>query len=317
MKRKTINIMTSSDGRLMPQIEVQLEAITRNLAEKDVQFYLFHDGKNCQAVERLHRFAEKCPSLRFFDIVVEHPEKYDDLSTLGGQWGGAAYYSLCAYQYLPSSMDRILYLDAGDTLVVGNIDEYYFADFQGCSIFATSIYYRDGGGYPVLCGKDDLLDNAYTKRILCGLFNSGSYVVNLKKCRSAGLTMEDCLEYAKALCALTGKDKAVYFGDQGFLAALYAGDIRFHRFPEIANILYMPYNFCLWYFNEVKEELDYKPCIVHYAGVAFKPWYGAYPIFCERYQERDRLRDLNELLLGQAEYYYLWHEYAILAEQRK
>lgn len=317
MDTNQINIMTSSDERLMPKIEVQLEALMRNLSKKEVRFFLFHDGKSGEAVARLHCFAEKCPNLQFFDVVVQQPDKYNDLSIRGGTWGGAAYYSLCAYQYLPSSMDRILYLDAGDTLVVGNIDEYYFADFQGCSIFATSTYYRDGGGYPVLFGKDDLFDRAYTQRILRGVFNSGSYVINLKKCRQVGLLIEDCLEFAKALCALTGKDKNVFFGDQGFLSALYAGDIRFHRFPEIANILYMPYNFCMWYFNEVTAEVDYKPCILHYAGVAFKPWYGLYPIFCDHYQERDKLQGLNQLLLGQAEYYYLWHEYAILAELRK
>ena len=41
-----INIMTSSDERLMPQIEVQLESLMRNLSKKEVRFFLFHDGQS-------------------------------------------------------------------------------------------------------------------------------------------------------------------------------------------------------------------------------------------------------------------------------
>ena len=318
MDSNQINIMTSSDERLMPQIEVQFEALMRNLSKQEVRFFLFHDGQSSKAVARLHRFAEKCSNLRFLDVAVQQPDKYNDLSARGGTWGGAAYYSLCAYQYLPSSMDRILYLDAGDTLVVGNIDEYYFADFQGHSILpAAPICFKNVNDQPGLYNRDDLFDDVHGARILRGLFNSGSYVINLDKCRKAGLTIEDCLEFSEALCAFTGKNKETYYGDQGFLSALYAGDMQFYRYPEIKNLWYMPYNFCLWYFDSMIQKVDYKPCIVHYAGGMFKPWDGLYPIFCERYQEREKLRDLNELRLGQAEYYYLWHEYAIMAEQRK
>ena len=315
---RKINIMTSSDERLLPQLKVQMEAISRNLPMRNVNFFLLHDGKAPKIVESLHFFAENYVNLHFSDVVIKQPDMYNSLSTLGGaEWGGAAYYSLCAYQYLPSEIDRILYLDAGDTLILDNIDNFYFADFHGRSLLATPVCFKDGGGYPVLFGKNDLFDSAHTTRILRGLFNSGSYVINLEKARMVGLTIEDYWEFAKALCSLTGKETKVYWGDQGFLSALFVGDIHFFRYPEIKNLWYMPYNFCLWYFDRMIQKVDYKPCILHYAGGSFKPWYGAYPIFCERFQERGKLHDLNELKLGQAEYYYLWHEYAILAEQRK
>lgn len=318
MNTRKINIMTSSDERLLPQLKVQMEAISRNLPTRDINFFLFHDGKARQIVESLYIFAENYANLRFFDAVIEQPDMYNILSASGGaEWGGAAYYSLCAYQYLPPEIDRILYLDAGDTLVIDNIDKFYFSDFHGRSLLAMPVCFKDGGGYPVLFGKDDLFDRAHTARVLRGLFNSGSYVINLEKFRIAGLTIEDYLEFAKALRSLTGKETNAYWGDQGFLSALFVGDIQFFSYPEIKNLWYMPYNFCLWYFDRMIQKVDYKPCILHYAGVSFKPWYGAYPIFCEHFQERDKLRDLNELKLGQAEYYYLWHEYAMLAEQRK
>ena len=40
-----------------------------------------------------------------------------------------------------------------------------------------------------------------------------------------------------------------------------------------------------------------------------------YHLFLEEFQEKENLRSLRELKLGQAEYYYLWHEYAIKAAQ--
>ncbi len=317
MNSEQINIMTSSDERLMPQIEVQIEAMTRNLPGKEIQFFFFHDGRNCESVARLQRFAERCPHLHFFDIVVEQSDQFDILSSYGGSWGGAAYYSLCAYQYLPSSIERIMYLDAGDTLVVDNFDEYYFADFHGRSLLVTPGCFKLVDDNLRLYNKDDLFNPIHGARVLRGLFNSGSYVINLEKSRIVGLTIEDCLEFAKALCSLTGKDRNVYWGDQGLLSALYAGDIYFYGYPEIKNLWHMPYNFCLWYFDRMIQKVDYKPCILHYSGGSFKPWNGKYPIFLESFQERDKLRSLNELKLGQAEYYYIWHEYAILAEQRK
>ncbi len=314
-----INIMTSSDDKLIPKIKVQMEAISRSLSTREINFFLFHDGKSFEAIEFLHRFSEHYSNIHFFDIAVQQVDLYDRLSVMcGGQiWGGAAYYSLCAYQYLPSSMDRILYLDAGDTLVIHSIDEFYSANFHGRSLLAVAGCFKRLNQDFVLYEKDDLFNSIHVARVLRGLFNSGSYLINLEKFRVAGLTIEDCLQFAEALCALVGKDKEVYWGDQGFLSALFVGDIQFHKYPEIKNIWYMPYNFCMWYFDRMVQKPEYKPCILHYAGTPFKPWHAAYPVFCEQFQERNGLRSLDELKLGQAEYYYLWHEYAMLAEQRE
>lgn len=314
-----INIMTSSDERLMPKIKVQLEAISHNLPKKEINFYLFHDGKLYEAIDLLHRFSKHFSNINFFDIAVRQADLYDRLSVMGGGqiWGGAAYYSLCAYQYLPLSMDRILYLDAGDTLVIHPIDEFYFADFHGRSLLAVAGCFKRLNQKITLFEKDDLFNSIHVARVLRGLFNSGSYLINLEKFRVAGLTIEECLQYAEALCVLVGKEHEVYWGDQGFLSALFVGDIQFYKYPEIKNIWYMPYNFCMWYFDRMVQKADYTPCILHYAGTPFKPWHAAYPIFCDHFQERNGLHSLDELKLGQAEYYYLWHEYAILAEQRE
>lgn len=110
------------------------------------------------------------------------------------------------------------------------------------------------------------------------------------------------------------KRKNIFWGDQGLLSAAFVGDVWGYEFPEIRDLWHMPYNFCLWYYDRKNEKPDYIPAIIHYAGTAFKPWKGKYPIYLERFQkENDRL-DLSALKLGQAEYYYLWHELALITE---
>ncbi len=125
---KTINIMTSCDGNLMKFIPIQLESIAESLENMVINFYIFHDGSEGDYVKELHKLKYK--NIKLYDIVVEDAQLYDAIAKYGGGWCGAAYYSLCAWQYLPENMDRILYIDAGDVLIVGNIDEYYFADFE-------------------------------------------------------------------------------------------------------------------------------------------------------------------------------------------
>ena len=72
-----------------------------------------------------------------------------------------------------------------------------------------------------------------------------------------------------------GKD--AYFGDQGLISVAFAGDIKYFAYPEIKNIWYMPYNFCAWFFDR-KDDLWYKPIIIHYAGVKFKPWQARFSL---------------------------------------
>ena len=88
MNTRKINIMTSSDERLLPQLKVQMEAISRNLPTRDINFFLFYDGKARQIVESLYIFAENYANLRFFDVVIEQPDMYNILSASGGaEWG--------------------------------------------------------------------------------------------------------------------------------------------------------------------------------------------------------------------------------------
>lgn len=151
--------------------------------------------------------------------------------------------------------------------------------------------------------------------ILRGIFNSGSYMMNLDKMRKDKRTLDDYQYLSLKLRELFGDNNhKIYWGDQGLLSAAFVGDVRYYGFPEIRNLWYMPYNFCLWYYDRMNQKPPYSPAVLHFAGTAFKPWKGTYPIFTERFQKKESLRSMSELKNGQAGYYYLWHEYAIMAD---
>ena len=68
-----INIMTSCDNNLIKYIYVQLKTLS---------------------------------------VYIEDTSGYMELASKGGGWVGEAYFSLLCHEYLPESVDRILYIDA-------------------------------------------------------------------------------------------------------------------------------------------------------------------------------------------------------------
>ena len=310
-----INIMTSCDEKLAKQLPVLLQSIAENITTHPVRFFLVHRNVSDKTIHLLKRLCTYYGTITFSDILIPNPEPYDELAKHGGGWAGEAYYSLCAHELLPADMDRVLYLDAGDVLVLKDIDEYYFGDFEDKSLFVTLRCCKTSGDQTILFEPEDFEVREFLEGILSGVFNSGSYVLNLDKMRREGYNMEDYLFLSKTLVEITGNVSKAYLGDQGFLSAAYVGDIKYYKYPQIADIWYMPFDFGVWYFDQRKELPSYEPHIVHFSGVNYKPWDGMYPIFLEEFQTKENLRSLRELKLGQAEYYYLWHEYAIKAAQ--
>ncbi len=314
---KQYNIMTSCDDNLVPYVAVGLTAMAHNLKDVEIEFFFLHSRVSQKNIEMLKTLCEKLENgkIRFHEILVPHAEIYFELSKYGNGWAGEAYYSLCAHLLLPDKVDRVLYLDAGDILIIGDIEPYYQCDFQGKSLVVTGARYKFYEGNLELFRADDLGDwEEGLPGILRGIFNSGSYMMNLNKMREDGRTLADYQYLTGKLCEVLGEDNHnIYWGDQGLLSAAFVGDVRYYGFPQIRNLWYMPYNFCLWYYDRMNEAPDYSPAILHFAGTAFKPWNGTYPIFLERFQKKEQLHSMNELKTGQVGYFYLWHEYAIMA----
>lgn len=309
---KHFNIMSSSNNNLVSYITIQLYSISNNLNDSIIDFYLFHRDISPQNLDLLDSLCKNLNNIHFHSVIVPEPEKYDILAKHGGGWVGEAYFSLCAHLLLPDSVSRVLYIDAGDVIILDDIMPYYNCDFNDKALIVTAARYKLCNNEPVSYEETDIDDlNEGFPSICRGIFNSGSYVMNLNKIRAAQLTIDDFLDFAQILCNHSGKKDTskIYWGDQGFLSAAFVGDVKIFNYPHIRNLWYMPYNFCLWYYHSIQESPPYQPAIVHFA-VAIK----IYPIPLERFDSK-ATHTMSELKMGQAEWYYLWHEYAICTDK--
>lgn len=337
MQKSTINILTSCDARLIHLLPVPIQAIAHNLKEKDVNFFLLHDKIPDGNLHMLQMQCQRLGNINFHAIQVSDydNEIFKKIAQFGGvNWGGSAYYSLLAYRYLPADIDRVLYLDAADTLVVRDVDEFYYDDFEGAEAIVTVTQYKntdDGKAAPFT--SEDMNNVLGLSQICRGLFNSGTYMLNVNKQRRDAVSIDAYWEYVQALDGLyrskvmpayrklgmtpPSKEKT-FFGDQGLLSAIFCGKLRYFAFDSDdkgGNIWYMPYNFCLWYFDKHREPPSYEPHIFHFANVP-KPWTLKYLNEIPRFQKNaESLLDWSALKPGQAVYYYIWHEYALMADK--
>lgn len=193
---------------------------------------------------------------------------------MGGWWCAEAYFPLLCHQYLPKNVDRILYLDSGDVILTGDISEYYFADFEGKSIIATSANWISDGGVYVPAESRKYLNNLDSiKHIANGSFNSGSYVINVEKLRRLDYTKDNFMQIADMLNALflpNGIREGfpyAYFGDEGLMSVCFLGDMKFWKTDTEWGAFYRPYNCALFRLDVFGyNEPPYKVSVVHYTG---------------------------------------------------
>lgn len=314
-----INLMTSCDENLIKQLFVQMQCL-QDYLQHEVHFYLLQHGTDRMKMgdSLLERFCEALPSIHFHAVEAPNETAYQELASYGGGWSSAAYYSLNCQEYLPKEIDRCLYFDAGDTLVIGNIDPFYFMDFENnfMGIMPVSVQYYLDGANKVYMGyeENDLFEKRARSVILRGLFNAGSYMMNLSLMRQYGYTMPDILLLARKLAELEGKNSKVYWGDQGLLGALYVGHMKLFSIEDPEFMFAMPYNFCMWHYDQDNSDPAYPPSVIHYAG-ALKPAAVKYDRFFPLFQKENNLHEMTELKPLQRKYYQYWREEAEKAEK--
>lgn len=315
-QEKHYNIMTSCDDKLALYVAVQLHAISYNLGDSTVDFYMFYrpDGVSERNLDILISLGDQLPNISFHVVPVPDLEKYDILASHGGGWPGEAYYSFGAHLLLPDDVDRVLYIDAGDVVIIDDITSYYNCDFEGKSLIVTPNRYKNDHGNAVPYDSDDLADSTRRYTISVGLFNSGSYMINIAKLRSSGLTLDDFVGFVHGICDVCGLEDTskIYWGDQGLLSLAFVGDLKLFGYPDIQDVMYMPYDFCMGYYNHMDTAPSYHPAIVHFPG-EFKPWCARYPAALKHFPQGSL--SIRNMKSGLAEWFYLWHEHAVCVDQ--
>lgn len=260
----------------------QLASIGLNLQEYNVHLYIFHYRISAENIRQLKDYAKTFNNLTLHEVIMEDVSLFDELAKFGGNFPPEAYVYLHCHNQL--DVDRIMYIDAGDIIINGDISGYYFDDFEGRSFIVTSESLPD---LNELVTKEHLSNPKYFDLVRRSYINSGCIVINLKKFRESG---RDFFEDYK-LIAESLKDKpeiaknALYLGDQGLLGLAFYDDVKFfgfddvisktkHSYPCVGKYhpnLYAPYNFFQATYS-FEETWWYIPIILHFSAPLPKPW---------------------------------------------
>lgn len=233
---------------------------------EQIQVLYIERGMSEENRDKLRKIADTYGRQLQFMEMPNWSEKLNiTLQSCKSGWLGFGYNRLFLTEYVPDSIDRVLYLDS-DTIIEGSLMELWNVDMDD--------YY--------LAGVDDCLSSKY--RDVVGLDRNGTYVnagmllINLKKWREDNIINE--------FIQMIYKNNGYFvFNEQTIINSLFSGKIKI--LPQKYNVnslvylfeydelmkLRKPYKFS--YNQEEYYEARKNPIITHYTGnfyVSRRPW---------------------------------------------
>lgn len=230
---------------------VSIVSVVMNNPNIDLHFHIFSDYEDDEYCKNLDKVAQEFSvKITFYKV---NDEFFNFLPSTAA-WSTAMYYRFIAFEYLSTSTEKLLYLDA-DVMCKGSLQSLAGINFnknEYAAVVKDVAEIRDVAGTRL----DSLTLNG-------NYFNSGVMYVLLTKWRDNAL-----LE--KALELLVNKKDSLKFYDQDVLNLLLLGHTYF--LSEDFNRIY-----------GIKNELKFKDItkykniitestvLIHYIGVT-KPW---------------------------------------------
>lgn len=282
---KEIHIVSSSDNGLVPHIFTQLKNISVNFAGKHiVHYWLFHYRIDNKSIDALAAYADFL-NIKFHEVFLENYKDYEVLQKgTDGKFPIEAYFYYEAHKHLPPNVDRALMIDAGDVIFDGNIDEFYFAPFEGNFIHTSMAFMSSECLF-----NWDYLKNPNAAKLIQGEYiNSGVIMLNFELMRIFNIDLrfyENVADYLMENCekfTTSFYPTPIYYSyDQGLFASAFVGKIKFFDYDKYGYVtIHMPYNFRPFVLDRLRDQLDlakdgtidlpYTPRIIHLLGD--KPW---------------------------------------------
>lgn len=131
--------MSSSDSRLIKYLPVTLINLRKVLSHKyNITFYFAYknNGISGDNLKSLQLYAENL-GINFIPVAVDY-SWLSQIQKFGGVYPEECYYYIIANKILPASVDRILYMDAADILILDDIKDFYFCNFRNKAFCITS-----------------------------------------------------------------------------------------------------------------------------------------------------------------------------------
>lgn len=232
--KKHINIMSSSDYRLvkfLPVTLINLHDVLGDIYEIDFYFAYKKDDIEPSQLDFLKDYANNL-DINFYLISVD--EKWlSEVQKYGGGYPEECYYYMFANRILPSTIDRILYMDAADILILDDIKDFYFCNFRDKAFCITSALTESTMTSFKSWEIKESNRHAFERfsKSKFGLFNSGFIMVNVERLRKLNNRPEDFVDFANKWHD-TIKDNYCYCGDQCFISAYFLTEIQSTYYPK-------------------------------------------------------------------------------------
>ena len=253
-----MNILTSVNKKYIRQLNVLLNSIA--YSNKEEKFNIYVLNKNLDK-DDLENITVNLDSKNFSVIDVKIPDsEIDTFPVIEKRYPVEIYFRLFASDYLPSDIDRILYLDC-DTVVINDLNELYNMDFEDNYYIAATHISK------VLHKFNEIRLNIQENE---PYVNTGVLLINLKELRK--IDVKD-----KIIKFIEKNQKRLLLPDQDIIVSLFGNKIKLidelkYNLSEIA-----------WYkfnINNSKNKITLKwiiknTVIIHYCG-RNKPWNKEY-----------------------------------------
>lgn len=253
--RPPMALLATLNGSYICRLCVMLSSLRRSNPNERLHVYILHTSLTDEHLQSIRAVLNEQD--RLFPIRID-PSDFAGAPTTD-RYPPEMYYRLFAAEYLPESLDRILYLDP-DIIVKGSLRELYDTAFDGRMLAAASHV-----GKMMTRFNSARLD---AKRKTDPYINSGVMLLNLRRLRK-NLTKQEIYAY------IDKHRKRLILPDQDIISGLYG--------PEILLIDPYRYNmterlFALRVESEAWRNLEWvkkNTVIVHYCG-RNKPWKPGY-----------------------------------------
>jgi lipopolysaccharide biosynthesis glycosyltransferase len=214
-----INVLISGDNRIAKYFSVLMVSVFENHKNYEVHFWCLHHRIDEENLTLMADTAYKYK--QHFHPIVYNPQVFSH-SSFSDEWPVECFYWFLAHQYLPSEIERAIYLDS-DTLVCGDFTEFYFADFEDNFLLAAGsgdkqekVRLVTDTASRIRCSTHN---NAYC------IFCTGSLVINLTKLRDERITIETLVEANEQRLKMLKVSEL--FADQGLANYLFYNKTKF------------------------------------------------------------------------------------------
>ena len=251
-----MNLLVTLDSNYLTPLKVMLYSLFFNNSEEQFRIYLLHSSIKPDEISDLEQFINRYGHQLFVITVGE--DDFQDAPVVM-HYTKEMYYRLLAFKYLPTDLERILYLDP-DILVINRIKNLYDLDLTDW-MYAAAYHDR-------LLVKE-LNKIRFMEYEIEEYFNSGVLLMNLVRQRK--------IIDEEEIYAFVEKNKnRLILPDQDVLNSLYAKHIK--KLDEIKfnyDTRFYKYN---RFVSKGKINMDYimqNTVILHFCGKK-KPWQENY-----------------------------------------